>query len=221
MKKFFNLYMILGCASLFLFLLLIILLNFDKGIITENNKEVGLSTFNNMIKYEENTRYHNLSSVMLYMSLAFIAVLAIYGLYQLLRERSLSMVDKDLIVIGIFMVIAVIIWLLFDKVVKINYRPIGELEGSFPSTHVTMVTFLSLVMHHQICKYKEDSKLYKYLTLAISLIMIVITFLGRIFAGKHYITDAIGGLFIGLALYFICYGVIKFIELRKESNNEL
>ena len=45
----------------------------------------------------------------------------------------------------------------------------------------------------------------------------------RVVAGKHYITDVIGGVLLGLAFYFIIYGIFNFLnnkEQNKTSKNE-
>ena len=51
MKKFINLYTILGCSFLVLFIILMLLLNVDKAVIAESGQEVGLSHINNLVSY--------------------------------------------------------------------------------------------------------------------------------------------------------------------------
>ena len=51
MKKFLNIYNILGLSFLFLFIILMILLNADKAVIAGSGQPVGLSHINNYFKY--------------------------------------------------------------------------------------------------------------------------------------------------------------------------
>lgn len=217
MKRFINLYTILGAIFLFLFFLLIILLNFDKGIITENGKGVGLKSLNKIIEYKEQSNFASLSTVLLLVSFGFIGIFVLIGLYQLLTERSLLKVDKAIIGIGISVVIILGFWVLFDKLLIVNYRPLGELEGSYPSTHILIMTFSALAAHKFVCYVKSESKFYKYMTLIFAIFLIALMFISRILAGRHYITDALGAVFLGLSIYFICFGIIDPLKANEEE----
>lgn len=220
MKKLFNLYFVLGIIFSILFVLLIVLLKFDRAIITENGKEVGLKTINNIITYEEKANYESLSKVLFIIAFAIIGVFLLIGLYELLKKRNLFKVNPIVLAFGVSIVILVGFWLLFDKVLIINYRPIGELEGSFPSTHVLLITFTSLSFHKYICNIKPDSKFYKYSTLIIAIFLIVIMAFSRVYAGKHYITDVVGGIILGSAIYFLTFGVLNYINSFKSKKKK-
>ena len=222
MKKFFNINMILGLSFLFLFILLIILLQVDKGIIAESGKPVGLSHINNLTTYAYNKDASLFSNLMFYATFVIVLIAVIIGLYQLIKNKSLKKVDKEIVIFGIGIVVAIIFWLLFDKVVKINVRPLDENEGSFPSTHVFLTTFFILMGRYLLVKYNADK------SIKIASIFLVVVYIGamaslRVVAGKHYITDVIGGVLLGLAFYFIIYGIFNFLnnkEQNKTSKNE-
>lgn len=214
MKKFFNLNMILGLCSFLLFILLIVLLNVDKAVIAKSGEPVGLSHINNLTKYAEDSD-SNLISTLLF-GLTFLIALGavILGIYQLIKRKNLFKVDTEILIFGIFIIIAVIFWLLFDKVVKINVRPIDASEGSFPSTHVFITTFFLLVGRQLLLKYKED-KAVKYSSIILVVVYVLAMCVLRVAAGKHYITDVVGGVIIGLAFYYIMYGIINIIKSKK------
>ena len=215
MKKFINLYTILGASFLGLFILLIILLNFDKSLIVDGGKEVGLSHINNWVSYKENKNIDLLTDVFFYTSFSILVFEAILGLIQLIKEKSLFKVDKEIIAFGVASALALAVWLFFDHVFKLNYRPLNPEECSFPSTHAFLVTFFTLSFHGFVC-LKSSKNLYKYLSLFISVMFISFVTIGRVAAGKHYITDVCGGLFIGLAFYFMLFGIIKALNNKEE-----
>ena len=214
MKKFFNLNMILGLSFLFLFCLLIILLQVDKGIIAESGKPVGLSHINNLTSYTYDKSASLLSNLMFYATFVIVLIAIIIGLYQLIKTKNIKKVDKEIIIFGIGIVVAAIFWLLFDKVIKINVRPLDENEGSFPSTHVFLTTFFILMGRYLLIKYNNDK------SIRIASIFLVVVYIGamvalRVVAGKHYITDVIGGVFLGLAFYFITCGIFNLLKNKE------
>lgn len=222
MKKFLNIYNILGLSFLFLFILLMILLNADKAVIAGSGQPVGLSHINKLVTYSEDKSADKMSDILLYVSFIALFAAGCFGLYQLVRRKSLKRVDIELYAFVVGMAVSVILWLLFDKVLKINVRPLNADEGSFPSTHVFVITFQLLFGHYLLSKYKDD-KAVKYGSLVLAVIAIAATALLRVVAGKHYITDICGGLLLGLAIYFLVVGILKVIinkknEVKTEKN---
>ena len=219
-RRFKELYLALGIGFFFLFCILTIMLTFDTGVIAPSGGQVGLCHINNLIKYKENATLDKISSVLLYLSFIVVLYAVILGIYQLVKEKSLKKVDVEIIIFGILLVLAVIIWILFDKLLIINVRPLDASEGSFPSTHVFMTTFLMLSGHMFLTK-KFDNKAIKYSTLIVAIIFIVLVTAFRVLAGKHYITDVCGGLLIGLSFYFTTFGAAKkFNYLKKDKKHD-
>ena len=63
------------------------------------------------------------------------------GCVQLIQRRSLFKVDYDIIFLGIYYVIVIFGYLIFEMI-PINYRPIlieGFLEASYPSSTTLLV----------------------------------------------------------------------------------
>lgn len=216
MKKIINLYSILGVSFFALFLILFGLLSFDKGKV--GISEVGLSKLNNIVKYNYNEGWQIFADIFLYLGIALAAILAIVGFVQLIKRKSLFKVDRYIVICGIFLILAIFLWVMFDKVIIVNYRPIYhyDLEPSFPSTHTFLVIFIYLSAHNIACMLTDNKKI-KYGTLVAAILISFLVSLSRVLSGMHYITDVLAGIFLGLSLYFLCFGLIKSSSEEKED----
>lgn len=211
MKKLFNFQTIIGLGFLGLFIILIILLQVDKDVITISGKEVGLSHINDLIDYKSNKKLDLISDIILYTSFIVAISGVVIGLYQLITRKSLFKVDSFIIIFGIFLVIAIICWLAFDYIIKINYRPLNPDEGSFPSTHVLLTIFLTNVGVAMVANYFKKATAIT-ITFAVSFIFEIFVVLFRLLSGMHYLTDVFGGIFLGFALYFLFNGIRLYIK---------
>ena len=78
----------------------------------------------------------------------------VLGLVQLIKRRSLRMVDSDILLLGAYYVLVILCYLLFEMV-PINYRPIlidGNLEASYPSSTTLLVLSVMPSLKYQIDK---------------------------------------------------------------------
>ena len=72
-----------------------------------------------------------------------------FGFVQLIKRKSLFKVDRNLIFLGIYYVVVIFGYLIFEMI-PINYRPIlidGMLEASYPSSTTLLV--LSVMPTHK------------------------------------------------------------------------
>ena len=143
----------------------------------------------------------------------FIAMIyAFIGFIQLIKRRSIFKVDKELIILGVFYIIIICLYVFFEKFI-VNYRPIlmnGFLEASYPSSHTLMTICLcgsSIIVNKKLF----NNKIAKFLNI-LSLIVVLITVIGRLLAGVHWFTDIIGGIFIGVALLTTLYSVLDVVK---------
>ena len=199
MKK--NLLNILLFTSFSLFvLLLILILVVDVTTIPFNGK-IGLTSLNKIFYYV----------------LDFDTRLMIDSISDFLLDSLKG--QGILLLLGCFIVIAGIIWVLFDNIIVINYRPFnyeGKLEGSFPSTHVMLVTFVYLASL-KFFNFDNKPKSFKYILYGFSIFVIIFTGACRILSLMHWFTDVLGGVLIGLTLYF---GYLKSIEIVNNKTNK-
>ncbi len=180
----------------------VLLKTVDVAGIGPGGSEVGFSTMN--LKFKElvgsNMTIYKITEILGYLVLGIVCIYGIIGLIQLVKRRSLLKVDRDIIVLGIFYVVIMILYLLFDEV-AINYRPIlidGELEASFPSSH-TMLALCVCISSLMISR-KYIDKNYITITNFITVLLMVGVLVGRIVSGVHWLSDIIGGVIISITL---------------------
>ncbi len=195
---------------------------FDKGAIGPNDTVVGLQAINDYFKnlFPFNETLYKITKYAGFIPLAFALYYAVIGFMQLIKTKSLKKVDKNIYLIGGFYVVVLILYVLFDKI-AINYRPViieGELEPSYPSTHVllAMCFCLSGVMMSRF--YIKKQAIRNIINIA-SWIMMLFIVIGRLICGCHWFTDIVGGVIISLALLNIFNALLLLFE-EKEQNNE-
>ena len=149
----------------------------------------------------------------------------VLGLVQLAKRRSLPAVDFDILLLGAYYVVVIVVYLLFEMV-PINYRPIlidGNLEASYPSSTTLLVLTVMLTL-----KYQSDRRIANPVTRkAISVFVIVFSafiVIGRLIAGVHWITDIMGSVFFSSGLFLIYrfaaeYAGQKKTFLKVEASN--
>lgn len=140
----------------------------------------------------------------------------VLGLVQLIKRRSLRMVDSDILLLGAYYVLVILCYLLFEMV-PINYRPIlidGNLEASYPSSTTLLVLSVMPSLKYQIDKRIANPVTRK----AIAVFVIVFSafmVVGRLIAGVHWITDIIGSVFLSSGLFMIYQFMAEYTSQRK------
>ena len=181
------------------------------------NSNVGFATFN--------TWFHNLTGVnftlynitdWLGLVPVFICMMfAMLGLLQLIKRRSLFKVDLDIIILGVYYIIVIFGYLIFEMI-PINYRPIlinGFVEASYPSSTTLLVLSVMPTLVFQTNRRVKNITIQKTVTLlsiAFSLFMVV----GRLISGVHWFTDIVGSIFLSFGLFYLYKGIVLLIDKR-------
>jgi undecaprenyl-diphosphatase len=176
-----------------------------------NGTSVGFATIN--------TWFHNLTKVNMTLynitdwaglvPVFICMVFGMLGLFQLIKRRSLLKVDFDIIVLGVYYVIVILGYLVFEMI-PINYRPIlinGFMEASYPSSTTLLVLSVMPTVVFQCNKRlqsQKTKKLIELITVVFSLFMVV----GRLASGVHWLTDIIGSCFLSAGLFYIYKAVV-------------
>ena len=126
------------------------------------------------------------------------------GFVQLVKKRSIFKVDYDIIFLGLYYILVIFGYLLFEMI-PINYRPIlieGFLEASYPSSTTLLVlcvmsTFVEQTNRRLINKTMK--KMIKVFVICFSAFMV----LGRLISGVHWLTDIVGSILLSVGLFCI------------------
>lgn len=131
------------------------------------------------------------------------------GLMQLMKRRSLFKVDYDILVLGIYYMIVIAGYLVFEMF-PINYRPIlieGVLEASYPSSTTLLVLSVMPTLIFQVKSRIKNGFLQKTISI-ITILFSAFMLIGRLVAGVHWFTDIVGGVLLSAALFFMYKAVI-------------
>ena len=129
---------------------------------------------------------------------------ACVGFAQLVQRRSLLKVDLDILLLGVYYVLVIFAYLLFEMI-PLNYRPVlieGILEASYPSSTTLLVLSVMPTLHFQAERRLKNSKLrhgIKVLTVLFSVFMVV----GRLLSGVHWLTDIVGAILLSGGLFLL------------------
>ena len=182
-----------------------------------NETSIGFATLNQFVFKTTgvNMIWYHITDWLGLVPIFMAMVYSLLGLVQLIKRKSLFKVDKEIIILGLFYIIVISIYIFFEKVI-VNYRPIlmnGFLEASYPSSHTLMTICLcgsSIIVNKKLF----NNKITKLMNI-LSLVIILITVIGRLISGVHWFTDIIGEIFISIALLMILYSII---DIKKKNN---
>ena len=104
-------------------------------------------------------------------------------------------------------------YLFFEKVI-INYRPVlvnGLLEASYPSSHTILslcVCGSSIIVNKKLYSKKRISKIIN----PIAFFIMILTTVGRLLSGMHWLSDILGGIIISITLLYVFSTVINLVK---------
>ena len=205
MKKNGKKQLILGAALLVMFAIWTWLIQcVDMKPVGPNGTEIGFAAFN--------CWFHGITGVHMaiytitdWLGLVPILICMVFGgvgLAQLIKRKSLFKVDRDLIFLGIYYVVVIFGYLIFEMI-PINYRPIlieGVLEASYPSSTTLLVLSVMPTLLFQVNRRSANPMLRRtvcVLTITFSAFMVI----GRLTAGVHWFTDIVGAVVLSAGLY--------------------
>ena len=177
----------------------------DVKAIGPNGSKVGFASMNKWFMgiFKENNMFYKLSEVLGVILLLLVFIYACIGLYQLIKRKNPFKIDREILTLGCFYVLVLIMYVLFEKVV-INYRPVlidGELEASYPSSHTMLA--LCVGLSSLIVSKSYFNKKYINTINTITCVLIGLTVAGRVLSGVHWMSDIFGGVLLSCALIAI------------------
>ncbi len=191
----------------------------DVQSIGPNGTDVGFATFNSW--FHQLTGVHMAIYVITdWLGLVPIFVCMIFGgvgLVQLIKRRSLFKVDYDIIFLGIYYIVVIFGYLIFEMI-PINYRPIlieGFLEASYPSSTTLLVLSVMPTLVFQSNRRLKNSSVKKVIAV-VTAIFSAFMVMGRWISGVHWFTDIVGSVMLSAGLFYI-YQAVVLLYNKKEN----
>ena len=142
------------------------------------------------------------------------------GLDQLMKRRSLLKVDYDIIFLGIYYMIVISGYLIFEMI-PINYRPIlieGIMEVSYPSSTTLLVLGVMPTVVEQVNR-RTEKKTVKMVVKTLAIVFTAFMVVGRLISGVHWLTDIVGSIMLSVGLF--CSYQAAVLLCYKGKNKEI
>ena len=217
MKKIYSNIIISGILFLAFVVFTVLVMTIDVRLIGPDESYVGFSTVNEFVfkKTGVNLLWYEITDWLGVVAILVAIGFGILGLVQWIRRKNLLKVDDDILAMGVYYFIVVVLYIVFE-IYSVNYRPIllhGNLESSFPSSHTMIVLSILGTAIIQFQKRIKNCLLRNILTYTASGI-VILTVVGRMISGVHWFTDIVGGVLLGTALILLYNSVMQWIEYK-------
>ncbi len=139
------------------------------------------------------------------------------GAYQLfITRKSLLKVDRDVLYLGVFYIIVIALYVVFNHF-AINYRPVildaeEGLEASYPSSHTMLIICVMATAAIEAWHRLRNKKALCGILTALCVFLLAFTVIGRLISGAHWLTDIIGSCLISASLVCLFAGALGTIK---------
>lgn len=190
----------------------------DVQSIGQNGTDVGFATLNSW--FHKLTGVHMviytmtdwLGLIPLFICMIFVAM----GIVQLVKGRGLLNVDYDILILGIYYIIVIFVYLIFEMI-PINYRPIlieGRMEASYPSSTTLLVLSVMPTLVLQVNR-RVENVVVKGMICIPAYIFSVFMVIGRLVSGVHWFTDIVGSVLFSIGIFCV-YKVIVLLHYKED-----
>ena len=208
--------LVLGAGLVVAFVLWTVLVCFvDVRTIGPEGSSVGFATLNGFVHELTGVNWL-LYTVTDWLGLVPIAValgFAILGLVQLIKRKSLWKVDHSILALGVFYIVVMAAYLVFEIVV-INYRPTlieGYLEASYPSSTTMLVMCVMPTAAMQL-NARIKNTVFRRCVIITIIVFIAFMVIGRLVSGVHWITDIIGGALFSIGIVTTYFSICNSLK---------
>ena len=193
----------------------------DVQAVGQNGTKIGFADFN--VWFHRLTGVHmTIYTITDWLGLAPIFICLCFGalgFVQLVKRRSLLKVDPDILLLGIYYVLVIACYLIFEMI-PVNYRPVlieGRLEASYPSSTTLLVLSVMPTLWFQANRRVSNAMIRK------AVAVFVVTFsvfmvIGRLVSGVHWATDIIGSILLSAGLYMLYRSAVLYSGKAKRAD---
>ena len=175
--------------------------------------DIGLAGLNLTISHllGKNMIFFTIADILGWICIAICVFYGYLGARQLFAKKSLYRVDTPILLLGATYIVTIILYILFDQVFVINYRPIfigADLESSFPSSHTLLALVVAATSVVTMRYYSRKSSFEKYadkikIINIVTIVLGALTIVARILSGAHWFTDIIGSIFFAATIVIV------------------
>ena len=193
----------------------------DVQDVGQNGTQIGLAGFN--------VWFHQLTGVhmMIYTITDWLGLVPIFiclcfgglGFVQLVKRRSLLQVDSDIILLGVYYVIVIACYLIFEMI-PINYRPVlieGRLEASYPSSTTLLVLSVMPTLMFQADRRAGNLLIRKAATV-FTIVFSAFMVIGRLISGVHWATDIAASILLSAGLFMLYQASVMYTDSVTQSD---
>jgi len=216
--------LVLGVSGALFLLLMMMVRSYDVAAIGPMGTEIGFAQLNGSVHESLGTNlfWYDLTEIFGFLTLGICGLFGFTGLVQLLKRRSLKEVDSEILSLGVFYVLVIGCYVLFE-LVAVNYRPVmmpgaAEVEASFPSSHTMLICSVMASTAMVLQKYIKKDALGLGLQVGCGIVAAV-TVGGRLLSGVHWVTDIIGGVLLSCALVAVFSLLLDFFGAVLTQHN--
>ena len=193
----------------------------DVQAVGQNGTKIGFAGFN--VWFHRLTGVHmTIYTITDWLGLAPIFICLCFGalgFVQLVKRRSLLKVDPDILLLGIYYVLVIACYLIFEMI-PVNYRPVlieGRLEATYPSSTTLLVLSVMPTLWLQANRRVSNAMIRK------AVAVFVVTFsvfmvIGRLVSGVHWATDIIGSVLLSVGLYMLYRSAVLYSDKAKRAD---
>ena len=193
----------------------------DVQAVGQNGTKIGFADFN--VWFHQLTGVHmTIYTITDWLGLVPIIIclcFGVLGLLQLIKRRSLLRVDSDILLLGVYYVLVIVCYLIFEMM-PVNYRPVlieGRLEASYPSSTTLLVLSVMPTLWFQAYRRVSNvttRKAAEVFVVAFSVFMVI----GRLVSGVHWVTDIIGSVLLSAGLYMLYRSAVLYTDKAKKAD---
>lgn len=183
----------------------------DVQPIGQNGTDIGFASWNGW--FHKLTGVHmTIYTITDWLGLIPLLICTIFGgigLIQFVQRKSLCKVDYDIIFLGIYYVIVILGYLIFE-VIPVNYRPIlieGCMEASYPSSTTLLVLSVMPTLIFQTDRRLKNVTVKKTICIFTNIFSAFMV-IGRLFSGVHWFTDIVGSILLSTGLFYIYKAIV-------------